>query len=745
MSPRSPLLRNLRPHVARIALIALCMTSVAAYNPVVTLSFRTLIDAVMVRREVEAFERGLMLIVLFFGLMLAGNLGGILLSARFSARFLMETRLQMFARLQRLSMRFFGAHPSEDLVARFASDMTALHEALVGGFPLALVGVLQAVPALFIMLYLDWRLGTLGLGSVLLIFACIRLIGPAARRHSLKQREEEASLAAYLQENVWAQPIVKLFRLEEHVQQQFADRALRLSTITVRASFYANLTAIASLASVGFIMLSVICIGGYLGLRGLISAGTFVAFLGAFITFSMAVNGLANVAPRILQATGGIRRITELLKAPIEVMDMEDASEVLPADGTLRLEQVSLRYDPSTRVLDGIDLEIRAGESVAIVGPSGSGKSTLLGLLMRFRDPDSGCIKIGGMDLRRLRQSTLRSCMGAVFQESYVLNLSIRDNIRLGYLDATDAEIERAARDAELHERIMSLPAGYDTPAGERGGIFSGGQRQRLAIARALLSAPCILLLDEPTAALDPETEVNIQETLRRVAKGRTVISVTHRLSWAVHCDRVLVIEKGRLVEQGTHTELLARGGRYARLWADQSGFLISSDGKDATVLPERLREIPLLKGLSAAQFELIAGYFVSERLEPGRVLFEQGDSADHLYLLARGEVEVSVRDASGKEKRLVVLRDGDVFGEIGLLVNGTRTARVRATLPTLVLSLAAKHVTALFRDAPELRARFLATAEERLRRDRLAREGNGVPPAMQTRPGAERKPAVAE
>lgn len=722
MSTPSPLARNLRSHAARIALIALCMAGVAAYNPVVTLSFRPIIDAVMVRREVAAFERGILLIILFFLLMLAGNLGGILLSARLSARFLMETRLQMFARLQRLSMRFFGAHQSGDLVARFASDMAALHEALVGGFPFALASVLQAVPALCIMLYLDWRLGGLGLASVLLIFGCIRMIGPAARRHSLKQREEEARLAAYLQENIWAQPIIKLFRLEERVEAQFRDRALQLGAVAVRATLYANLTAIASLASVGFIMLSVICIGGYLGLRGLISAGTFVAFLGAFITFSMAINGLANTVPRILPAAGGIRRISELLIAPLDVVDMEGAGETLPADGTLRFEQVSLRYNQQTPVLDGIDLEIRAGESVAIVGPSGGGKSTLLSLLMRFRDPDSGCVKIGGTDLRRLRQSALRASMGAVFQESYVLDLSIRDNIRLGCLSATDAEVERAARDAELHDRIMSLPEGYDTLAGERGGIFSGGQRQRLAIARALLSAPKILLLDEPTAALDPETEANIQETLRRIGKGRTVISVTHRLSWAVHCDRVLVIEKGRLVEQGTHAELLTRGGRYARLWADQSGFLISPDGKDATVLPERLREIAVLKGLSEAQYQLIAGYFVSERLEPGRAVFQQGDPADRLYLIARGEVEVTARDPGGNERRLVALRDGDVFGEIGLLMNGTRTASVRATLPTLVLSLSAKHVVALFRDAPELRERLLATAEERLRRDRLAR-----------------------
>jgi ATP-binding cassette subfamily B protein len=718
----SPLARNLRSHAVGIALITLCMASVAAYNPVVTLSFRPIIDAVMVRRELAAFERGILLIVLFFLLMLAGNLGGILLSARLSARFLMETRLQMFARLQRLSMRFFGTQKSGDLVARFASDMAALHEALVGGFPFALVSVLQAVPALCIMLYLDWRLGGLGLASVLLIFGCIRLIGPAAKRHSLKQREEEARLAAYLQENIWAQPIIKLFRLEERVEAQFRERALQLGAVAVRATLYANLTAIASLASVGFIMLSVICIGGYLGLRGLISAGTFVAFLGAFITFSMAVNGLASTVPRILQAAGGIRRISELLTAPLDVVDAEGASETLPADCTLRFEQVSLRYNPQTPVLDAIDLEIRAGESVAIVGPSGGGKSTLLSLLMRFRDPDSGCVKIGGTDLRQLRQSALRAGMGAVFQESYALDLSIRDNIRLGCLSATDAEVERAARDAELHDRIMSLPEGYDTLAGERGGIFSGGQRQRLAIARALLSAPKILLLDEPTAALDPETEANIQETLRRIGKGRTVISVTHRLSWAVHCDRILLLEKGRLVEQGTHAELLARGGRYARLWADQSGFLISPDGKDATVLPERLREIAVLKGLSDAQYQLIAGYFVSERLEPGRAVFQQGDPADRLYLIARGEVEVTARDPGGNERRLVALRDGDVFGEIGLLMNGTRTASVRATLPTLVLSLSAKHVVALFRDAPELRERLMATAEERLRRDRLAR-----------------------
>jgi len=275
-----------------------------------------------------------------------------------------------------------------------------------------------------------------------------------------------------------------------------------------------------------------------------------------------------------------------------------------------------------------------------------------------------------------------------VFQENFLFNTSIRENIRLSRPDATDEMVEVAARAAEIHDLISSLPRGYDSSVGEAGGRLSGGQRQRIAIARAILRDPAILILDEANSALDPSTESAINATLARLGQGRTVISVTHRLRTAAEADQIFVFQGGALVEQGTHQALQAQAGLYKQLWQKQTGFDVSDDGHQARIEPQRLRQMPLFAAVPVEDLEAVADQFASEYYAANEMIFAQGDSADRFYLLVRGQVAVLVADGRGGERQIEILGDGDHFGEMALLHDRPRNASIKTLTPCVVISL---------------------------------------------------------
>jgi ATP-binding cassette subfamily B protein len=309
-----------------------------------------------------------------------------------------------------------------------------------------------------------------------------------------------------------------------------------------------------------------------------------------------------------------------------------------------------------------------------------------------------------GTDVRELSLASMRAQISVVFQESFLFNLSVRDNIRLGKLDATDDEVVAAAKLAEMHEIVMALPSGYDTVLGEGGTRLSGGQRQRIAIARALIRQPSILLLDEATSALDARTEEAINETLKRACRSRTVLAVTHRFGWAEDADLIYALDGGRVVERGTHAELLARRGLYRRLWEHAQGFVVNERGRIVGIAPSRIATIGIFRGLPAEHLETLAGEFMIDRRTAGDIVFEEGDLADKFYVVGRGQVDVEAMGPTGARRRLARLRDGDHFGEIGLLMNRRRTASVTVTAPTELLVLEGARFDELMRALPELR-----------------------------------------
>jgi ATP-binding cassette subfamily B protein len=455
-------------------------------------------------------------------------------------------------------------------------------------------------------------------------------------------------------------------------------------------------------------------LGANMAFDGALSVGSFISFLTVFWSLGWSIVVLARSAPLLISAAVSMNRIDRMLAQPADPLEREGAQQMAPLARGIELKQVQFSYPGRPPVLKAVSLAIRQGEFVAFVGPSGSGKSSILNIVSRQYGVDSGHVEVDGRDMDDFSADSIRAQMGFVFQESTLFNMSVRENIRLGLPGASDEQVEAAARAAEVHDTIVALPQGYDTNVGERGALLSGGQRQRVAIARALIRNPSLLLLDEATSALDPVSEAAINETLLRARAGRTLVSVTHRLDAAMQADRIFVVNAGAITETGSHDELVARNGLYADLWRKQHGFHVSKDGSVATVTVERLREIRLLRPLSDAQLEVLLEKFVCERVQAGQAVIRQGEHGNLFYILVRGAMVVTLRDAAGREREFARLADGDEFGEMALLYDQPRNATITARTDCLILSLTQEHFAELLESTPAIRQQVEKLAAER-------------------------------
>jgi ABC-type multidrug transport system fused ATPase/permease subunit len=514
------------------------------------------------------------------------------------------------------------------------------------------------------------------------------------RRASFEVQTVYGQVAAEIQENLSAHSVVKAFGLEERVLSSYRGRLRALLRTLLRVVLLSSLFEASVGMAVTLGQLLVIGVGGYLVIEGEMTVGTLVAFVGLLPTFFQPITALANVGQEVQRAAGALDRMLEVLEEPVEVAEGPDAVRLPPATRELRLESVSFAYDADRPVLRDVSMVVPAGSHVAVVGPSGSGKSTIVNLLLRFWDPDEGRVLVDGHDVRDVTLDSLRGQIGIVFQDTFVFDTTVRENIALAREGATDAEVLEAAQAARLGDWIDSLPAGADTVLGERGVRMSGGQRQRLAIARALLRDPRILILDEATSALDARTEAEILETLQEAASGRTTLSITHRLSLAARSDYVVVLEQGEIVEQGTHGELAHAGGPYERLFEEQTAYA-GAGLAPAGVEAARLRTIPLFADLGPSELAALAERLTVEQRPAGDDVVRQGDEGRKLFVVASGELEVLVAGGSG-ERRVNTLNEGDFFGEMALLSDEPCAATVRTTMPSELYSLSRADLASL-------------------------------------------------
>jgi ABC-type multidrug transport system fused ATPase/permease subunit len=392
------------------------------------------------------------------------------------------------------------------------------------------------------------------------------------KQASREQRRRVGQSMADVQQYLTAHAVIKAFRMEEKTLADYRSRIKSLQKSKLQLAILSALTDLSEDTATALAQLVIFGVGGFLVIRdggkGL-GVGDLAALLVLAKNIFSPIASLAGIGQTMQQATGAMERVSELFNEPITVYDRPDAKPLPLLSAKIQLENVTFRYGGDRAALDSITLEIPAGLHVAIVGPSGSGKSSTLNLLMRFWDPDVGSVLFDGQDLRTATLASLREQIGLVFQETFIFDTTLRDNIKIGRPGATDAEIVEAAKAAQLDSYIESLPDGYDTIPGENGARMSVGQKQRIAIARAYLRNPRLLILDEATSALDTQTEAGVLETLKELVKGRTTISVTHRIAQAATADLIVVLDRGRVSEQGAHVSLMNAGGLYQKLYEE--------------------------------------------------------------------------------------------------------------------------------------------------------------------------------
>lgn len=480
-------------------------------------------------------------------------------------------RRRLFDHIQNLPISFYNRTKKGQVLSRFSNDMISYEEAVTNFANWGLLPLLELVAGVALLLVLNWQLGLFALVIFPIALIGPRLITPRAVARSFELKQAEASELAVVQENIGAQAVVKAFGLQGVAKAWFFERNSALQAVQQRSTFLSTMVERSITITVLWLHLAVLAIGAYLAFNKVISIGTFVAFESVFWEITYNLNHLTQYIPVVIDAAGAARHIHQLLDEPIRVTDRPDAWQMPRCERNIAFESVRFSYDGLQNHLDDLNIVLPAGRRIAIVGPSGAGKSTILNLLLRLYDPTAGRVSIDDVDIAAVTRDSLRAQMAVVFQENVLFNTTFRENIRLGMPGASDAAVENAAKQAEIHRFIAGLPRGYDTMIGERGDTLSGGQRQRIAIARALIRDPAILLLDEATSALDQTTEAAINKTLRKVGRGRTVLFVTHRLTSVTDMDEIIVLDRGRLRERGSHAELMKKPrGLYRKLWRDQ-------------------------------------------------------------------------------------------------------------------------------------------------------------------------------
>ncbi|MBC6935301.1 MAG: ATP-binding cassette domain-containing protein [Chloroflexi bacterium] len=564
------LFRYLAPYRARLALAVVALIGSAALSLVFPAVISSVVDSVLKEGNLQLLDQvtGLLLVVFFVrsvtSLLENYNLNYI------GERLVVDLRQQLYRHLQTLSLGFFTSRRVGELVSRLSSDVTVMRTALTSNMNVLLQQTLIMIGSVVVMLALNWRLTLFILALTPVIVAMGALFGLWLRRTSTQIQDELAGATTVAEEVLQNIREVKSFARESYEINRYENAISRAFSAAVRLlrirSIFGPLVAF-----MGFGGLSLILwFGGREVLDGRLTGGELIAFLIYGLTVAGALGSLVNLYTQFQEALGATKRIFQLLDTPPDITDAPDARPIGAVRGAITFEGVSFSYDDRQEVLHDINLDIAPGEILALVGPSGAGKSTIFNLIPRFYDPTGGSIKVDGQDLRTITQASLRQQIGIVPQETLLFGGTIRENIRYGRLDATEAEIIAAAQAANAHDFIIQLPDGYDTIVGERGIRLSGGQRQRVAIARAVLKDPRILLLDEATSSLDSESEHLVQEALGRLMSNRTTVIIAHRLSTTKIAHRIAVIDRGRVVELGTHEALMALDGLYAKLYGMQ-------------------------------------------------------------------------------------------------------------------------------------------------------------------------------
>lgn len=563
-------LKYIKPYWKRGLAAGICTIIAAGGTAYLPFVIKDMVDQVLSEKNTTMLNWIVLSIIVVFVIRGIAYYGQSYLMNYVGQRVIIDIRKAVFEKLQRLSMSFYDKHKTGTIMSYVTNDVSALQSAMVDNVVEMITETVILVASIVMMIYLDWKLFLVTFATFPVVLFFIDSFGKRIRKSGSRIQEAAADITSVLQEVASSPRVIKSFVREGYEVERFDKENMNNFRANMKyAQLSSTLTpTIEFVAAVGVSI--ILWYGGNSVINGSITAGSLVAFLTYAVNISNPIKRLSRVIGNIQKALAAAQRVFDVLDLPEDIKNAPDAKALPPVKGDVRFKDVCFAYNESEEVLSHVSFEVKPGEMIAFVGPSGAGKSTVASLLPRFYDATNGSITIDGQDIRKVTLDSLREQVGIVPQETVLFNGSVYDNILYGRLDATREEVEAAAKAANAHDFIMQLPNGYETMLGDRGMNISGGQRQRISIARAILKNPQILILDEATSALDTESERVVQEALDRLMVGRTSFVIAHRLSTIKNADKIMVLEKGQLIEQGNHDELMAMDGLYAHLYKIQ-------------------------------------------------------------------------------------------------------------------------------------------------------------------------------
>lgn len=566
MNTYKRLMSYIRPYLPRLSLAVICIIAAASANLYVPWVIKEVIDKVLAEKDM------MMLNTIAFGIVVVYLLRGIFfygqtyLMSYIGQRVIIDIRQAIYRHLQRLSLSYYEKRQTGTIMSYITNDVAALQGALVDSIIELVTELSVLIGSVGMMFYLHWKLSALTLITTPLVAFTMNVFGKKLRSTSTVMQERAADITSVLQETISAVRVVKSFVREDYEVERFGrENFSNFRAQMKNAQLMATLTPVIEfLAAIGVTV--IIWYGGWEVINGNLTAGALIAFLVYAVNLSNPIKRLSRVYANIQRALAAAERVFVVLDTEPEIQNIPGAVDLPAIHGEVVFHDITFEYKQGEPVLSQVSLTAKPGQMVAIVGPSGAGKTTIANLIPRFYEPTYGYISIDGFDIKTVTLDSLRKQIGIVPQETVLFNGTVYENILYGDLDATREEVIDAAQAANAHKFIMAMPDGYETQIGERGSKLSGGQRQRIAIARAILKNPRVLILDEATSALDTESEKLVQEALDKLMISRTSFVIAHRLSTVIRADLILVMERGEIVERGTHAELLAKGGLYSKL-----------------------------------------------------------------------------------------------------------------------------------------------------------------------------------
>lgn len=564
------LISYVRPYMGRMIAAVVCIVLAACGNLAVPWIIKDVIDQVLINKDMvmlNIIAAGILLIFFLRGIFFFGQT---YLMSYIGQRVIIDIREAVYRQLQRLSLGYFDKRQTGAIMSSVTNDVSALQAALVESMVEMVTEGMILIGSLGAMFFLHWKLSLLTLITMPLVLHAINTFGKKLRLAGRVLQARAADITAILQETISGIRVIKSFAREDYETNRFKQENFFNFRAQMKTSqLLATLTPVIEfLSAIGVTV--IIWYGGMEVINGNLTSGALIAFLIYVVNLSNPVKRLSKVYGNIQKSLAAAERVFDILDTEPDIKDMPGAVDLPVVEGRVTLQKVSFAYSPGQYALREVSLEVKPGQTVAIVGPSGAGKTTIANLLPRFYEVTEGSILVDGKDIRTVTMQSLRQQIGIVPQETVLFNGTVYDNILYGRLDATEVEVIAAAKAANAHSFIDKMPDKYQTQIGERGAKISGGQRQRISIARAILKDPRILVLDEATSALDTESEKLVQQALDKLMIGRTSFVIAHRLSTVQRADMIVVLDKGRIVEQGTHNELLASGGLYSTLYQVQ-------------------------------------------------------------------------------------------------------------------------------------------------------------------------------